>query len=254
MVPSETASGYPIDINDDNSFGADIVYVYMCRGQDRGPEGESAMLQKKILVPLGASERSLKSVHHGLALAKRLGAQIYILQQAASTDPADPLNSTLEEALLDLINSAREAGLVLSHHVAYRNLEDEIVSMAREEGIDLLVFDADDEIGRRLLAQVKPLVASQIIQVKEKTDSDCLVHEAPQEANGIEIGHISEGWGRPGRGGDPQKGPEPTQEAKRIGVWEPCSKAFSERDPAANQPVSGKGGHHEPSFQNTRYR
>ncbi len=123
-------------------------------------------------------------------LAKRLGAQVYILQQVASTEPADPLGSTLEEALLDLINSAREAGLSLSHHVATRDLKEEIVGMAREEGIDLLVFEADDEIGRRLLGQVKPLVASQIIQVKEKTVSDCLIGEAPQEAYGIEIGHV----------------------------------------------------------------
>ena len=72
---------------------------------------------------------------------------------------------------------------------AYENLEEEIVSMAREEGIDLLVFDADDEIGRRLLAKVKPLVASQIIQVKEKSVSDCLIGEAAQEVYGVETGH-----------------------------------------------------------------
>ncbi len=140
------------------------------------------MLQKKILVPLRASEKSLKSVHHALALAKRLGAQVYILQQAASMEPADSLESTLEETLRDLINSAREAGLILSHHVAARDLKEEIVDISREEGIDLLVFEADDEIGRRLLGQVKRLVTSQIIQVKEKTASDCLIGEAAKEA------------------------------------------------------------------------
>ncbi|MDQ1334494.1 MAG: Universal stress protein [Thermodesulfobacteriota bacterium] len=149
------------------------------------------MLQKKILVPLRASEKSLKSVHHALALGKRLGAHVYILQQAASTEPADPFGSTLEETMRDLINSAREAGLTLSHHVATRDFKEEIVDMAREEGIDLLVFEADDEIGRRLLGQVKPLVASQIIQVKEKSDGDGLIGEAPQEGYGIEIGHVS---------------------------------------------------------------
>ncbi|MCF8142305.1 MAG: universal stress protein [Deltaproteobacteria bacterium] len=148
------------------------------------------MLQKKILVPLRTSEKSLKGVHHALALAKRLGARVYILQQAASTEAEDPLGSVLEEALIDLINSARDAGLTLSHHVATRNLKEEIVGMAREEGIDLMVFETDDEIGRRLLGQVKPLVASQIIQVKEKVVSDCLIGDAPQETYGIGIENV----------------------------------------------------------------
>lgn len=147
------------------------------------------MLQKKILIPLRASEKSLKGVHHALALAKRLGAQVYILQQAASTEHADPIGSTLEEALFELINSAREAGLTLSQHVATRDLKEEIVCMVRQEGIDLLVFEADDETGRRLVSQVKPLVACQIIQVKEKSVSDCLIGEAAQEVYGVETGH-----------------------------------------------------------------
>jgi len=147
------------------------------------------MVQKKILIPLRASEKSLKGVHHALALAKRLGAQVYILQQAASTEHAHPLGSTLEEALIDLINSAREAGLTVSHHVATMDLKEEIVGMVRQEGIDLLVFETDDEIGRRLLGQIKPLVASQIIQVKEKSVRDCLIGAGQQEACGIEIGH-----------------------------------------------------------------
>jgi len=147
------------------------------------------MLQKKILVPLRTSEKNLKGVHYALALAKRLGAQVYILQQAASTEEEDPLGSVLKEALIDLINSARDAGLTLSHHVATRNLKEEIVGMAKKEGIDLMVFETDDEIGRRLLSQIKPLVASQIIQVKEKSVRDCLIGAGQQEACGIEIGH-----------------------------------------------------------------
>ncbi|MCF8081464.1 MAG: universal stress protein [Deltaproteobacteria bacterium] len=148
------------------------------------------MLQKKILVPLRTSEKSLKGVHHALALAKRLGAQVYILQQGASTKEEDPFGSVLEEALIDLINSARDAGLSLSHHVATRNLKEEIVGMAKEEGIDLMVFETDDEIGRRLLGQVKPLVASQIIQVQEKVVSDCLLGDAPQETYGTGIENV----------------------------------------------------------------
>jgi nucleotide-binding universal stress UspA family protein len=209
------------------------------------------MLQKKILVPLGASEKSLKSVHHALALAKRLGAQVYILQQAASTDSTDPLAVYLEEALLDLINSARQAGLTLSHYIANRDLKEEIVGMARDEGIDLLVFEADDEIGRRLLLQVKPRVTGQIIQVREKNDGDSPSGDGPEEVDGIEIEHVS---GRPGRGTDPERRAGPIQKAQRDEARETGVRAFSKQDRGATRPPSGQGGNHEQSLQDTRYR
>jgi hypothetical protein len=133
---------------------------------------KSEMSQKKILVPLWPSRKDLKSVHYALSLAKRLQAQIYILQGAAVTGFENPLSGWLEEALLDLINSARQAGLTVSHHIAYRELEVEIVGLVKEEGIDVLVFGGDDQVCERLLLQVKPLVPSQIIQVKEKDHID----------------------------------------------------------------------------------
>lgn len=128
-------------------------------------------MQKRILVPIGASEKSLRSVHHALALAKRLDAQVYILQQGPRKSAA-ALGSTLEDALIDLINSARQDGLTLSHYIATRDLKEEIISVAREEGVDLLVMEADDEMGRRLVRQIEPLVAGQIIQVRGKGDRD----------------------------------------------------------------------------------
>ena len=44
----------------------------------------------------------------------------------------------------------------------------EIVALVRLEGIDVLILNADDEICQSLLLQIKPLVASQIIEVRGK--------------------------------------------------------------------------------------
>jgi nucleotide-binding universal stress UspA family protein len=126
------------------------------------------MFQKKILVPLGRSGKDLKSVHYALSLAERLQSQVYILQQAPSSSFDHQFSAWLDEALLDLINSARQAGLTVSHHITHRELKQEIVDLVIAEGIDLLVFSLDDGLSERLLLQVKPLIPTQIIQVKEK--------------------------------------------------------------------------------------
>jgi hypothetical protein len=134
------------------------------------------MSPKKILVPLALSARDLKSVHYAMSLAERLCANVYILQQVA--DPASgTLSVWMGEALLDLINSARQAGLMVSHHITRRLFEEEIVGLVHSEGIDVLVFGDDDGAGERLLLQIKPLIPSQIIQVKEKDHISYLKQE-----------------------------------------------------------------------------
>ena len=42
------------------------------------------------------------------------------------------------------------------------------MGLVKSEGIDLLVFGTDDGAEEQLLRQLKPLVPSQIIQVREK--------------------------------------------------------------------------------------
>ncbi|UCF91034.1 MAG: universal stress protein [Desulfobacterales bacterium] len=135
------------------------------------------MSQKKILVPLGASAKDLKTVHYALSLAERLHAQVYILQQTAVTDGENPLTVWLEEALLDLINSARQAGLTVAYYIAPRMLEEEIVGLIKGEGIDVLVFGEDDGFCERRLLQIKPLIPSQIIQVNKKNQVSYLAEE-----------------------------------------------------------------------------
>ena len=126
------------------------------------------MMQKKILVPVGSSGKDLNSVHYALALAERLRAQVYILQHDAVDASPNSIATWLDEALLDLINSARQAGLTVSHHIAHRELKEEIVGLVKDESIDVLVFGTDNGACEHLMLQIKDLVPSQIIQVREK--------------------------------------------------------------------------------------
>jgi nucleotide-binding universal stress UspA family protein len=137
----------------------------------------TGMLQKKILVPLGLSEKDFKSVHYALALAERIEAHVYILQQDDGIDSTNPLTPYMGEALSDLINSARQAGLNVSHHIAHKELKEEIIGLVRAEGIDLLVFGVEDGMNKRLLLQIKPLVSSQIIQVTGKNNINYIIGE-----------------------------------------------------------------------------
>jgi len=135
------------------------------------------MSPKKILVPLVPSAKDLKGVHYAMSLAERLHAHVYILQQTAGSGLDNPLSIWMDEALLDLINSARQAGLVVSHHISHRFLEEEIVGIVRDEGIDVVVFSEDDGAGERLVLQIKSLIPSQIIQVKGKDHISYLKQE-----------------------------------------------------------------------------
>ena len=122
------------------------------------------MYHRKILVPLRSSGKDLKSVHYALSLAERIEAHVHILQQDNELGYENSTASYMSEALSDLINSARQAGLNVSH----KELKDEIVDLVKMEDIDLLVFGAEEGVDKHLLSQVKPLVSSQIIQVKGK--------------------------------------------------------------------------------------
>jgi len=126
------------------------------------------MFRKKILVPLGSVGKDLKAVHYALSLAERVQSHVYILQYAPLSSGKTQHSAWMDEALSDLINSARQAGLTVSHLVTHREIGAEIVDLVREEGIDLLVFGTDAGLSDRLLLHIKPLVPTQVIQVKEK--------------------------------------------------------------------------------------
>jgi deoxyribodipyrimidine photolyase len=126
------------------------------------------MNQRKILVPIGAFATNLKSVYYAVALADRLRALIYIVQQV-DTDQAENHQMTwFRETLRDLINNTRQTGIGVSHYMVRTNFKEEIVNLIRAEHIDLLVFSKDEETTERLVHQIRSLIPGQIIQVREK--------------------------------------------------------------------------------------
>jgi Universal stress protein family len=126
------------------------------------------MQQKRILVPVGSSLKDLKGVYYALSLAERLATQIFILQQSENEGEGESHSVWLNEALMDLINSARTAGLSIAHHVAAGDVIGEIVSLVKSESINLLVLGVDDREYENFTLQLKPHIACQIVQVKEK--------------------------------------------------------------------------------------
>lgn len=126
----------------------------------------TAMQRKKILVPLGQHARNLKSVHYALSLAGRIQAQIVIIRQRKSGEETNDNVNLLDKSLEELIDDARQHGVALSLYRIDENLIDEVVTLANAEHIGLLVFNSDDELSEPTMAQIKPLISSQIIQVR----------------------------------------------------------------------------------------
>ena len=122
-------------------------------------------MQKKIMVPLGPEIRDLKSVHYALAAAERLPAAVVILRFA---DDRERCPTWLEEALTDLVASARLAGLQLTIVEAAGAPEREVVDIADQERIDLLVFGEDQQRLERAVLELAPRLEHTMIQVKEK--------------------------------------------------------------------------------------
>ena len=122
-------------------------------------------MQKKIMVPLGPEIRDLKSVHYALAAAERLQATVIILRFA---DGHEERPVWLEEALTDLVASARLAGLKLTIVEAGGNPEREVVDVADHEKIDLLVLSEDQRRLERGVLELAPRLGHIMIQVREK--------------------------------------------------------------------------------------
>jgi hypothetical protein len=122
-------------------------------------------MQKKIMVPLGPEIRDLKSVHYALAAAERLRATVIIFRLAYGSEERP---SWLEEALNDLVASARLAGLRLSLVEADGAPDREVVDLVDQERIDLLVFSEDQRRLEREVLDLAPRLGRLMIRVEEK--------------------------------------------------------------------------------------
>ena len=128
--------------------------------------------QKRILVPVGPQSKDLKGVYHAFALAERMKAKVLVLQIKNQNDENEA-DTWKEELLLDLVNTATQEGLCVSHHIANGSLEKEISDFLREESIEVVVLGEEDQMARTLL-RIRTKIPVQIIQVKEKDNVNYL--------------------------------------------------------------------------------
>ena len=124
---------------------------------------------RKILVPLNIGSKDLNGVYHAMALAERMHAKVIILKiDLDENSGRSEMETWVEDALIDLMQSASIQGLQVSYHIAQDRLEKEITGLIEQESIDLLVFGADDERMTDTLQKLRSRIDIQFIQVKEK--------------------------------------------------------------------------------------
>jgi hypothetical protein len=121
----------------------------------------------RVLVPLGPENKDLKALYHALALAERIRAKIFILLFKHCGE-RQKTHAWVEEAVLDVVNSACQEGLSVSYHIAEDAFEEEIIALVESEHIDLIVFSADGGPMEEALRRIMPRVSSRIIRVQEK--------------------------------------------------------------------------------------
>lgn len=138
------------------------------------------MTRKKILVPFGPDGRDLKCVHHALALAGRMDAGVLIVQWGGQANLPEGRTGWVQEALAEVISDARLAGLPVTHMTVDAPTEDEMASLIEDEGVDLLVLDADRWQLESTLLRHSPRLSGNIIRVKEKEPMNTPVEEDRQ--------------------------------------------------------------------------
>jgi hypothetical protein len=133
--------------------------------------------RRKILVPFGPDGKDLKCVHHALALAERLDAGVLIVQWGGRTDPPGSWQRWVRDALAEVIANARLAGLSVTHMTVSGPADDEIANLVEDEGVDLLVLDAESWHLESTLLRRSPRLSGNIIRVKEKEPMNISVEE-----------------------------------------------------------------------------
>lgn len=126
--------------------------------------------EKKILVLLDAESRELSALHHALALAERISAQVIILRIEPLKEKT-ALASWVDEAVFELLNHAREVGIAVSCNSFRDRSGEAIVGFVREQEIDVLVVGEEERHWEKELLQMKSGMPTQIIRVMEKGET-----------------------------------------------------------------------------------
>jgi K+-sensing histidine kinase KdpD len=125
--------------------------------------------EKKILVVLHPESRELSALHHALALAERIKAQVIVLR-IEPVEQKTAFAGWIDDAVLELLNHAREAGLTVSCNTLKDTSKAALVGFVQEQDIDVIVVGENGRRWVRDLLQMKSGMPTQIIRVSEKDE------------------------------------------------------------------------------------
>jgi len=114
---------------------------------------------KRILVVSRDTQYCRKAVHYGISLARRYGAELYVIHVVHNPFsiqgwnlPVPSLEKEYKQLLLDtrkelaaIINSEREKGVKVKQAVKEGDPEKEIFKMVTDENIDLIIMLAHEQ-------------------------------------------------------------------------------------------------------------
>lgn len=126
--------------------------------------------EKKILVLLHPESRKLSALHHALALAGRIKAQVIVLR-IEPVERKTALAGWVDEAVLELLNRAREAGMSVSCNTFRDPSRAALAGFVREQAIDVIVVGENGRRWVKDLLQMKLGMPTQIIRVSEKDEA-----------------------------------------------------------------------------------
>ena len=125
---------------------------------------------KKILVLVNPESRELSALHHALALAERIKAQV-ILLRVEPLERKTALASWIDEAVFELVNRARESGMSVSCNTLRDSSKAAVAGFVQEQAIDVLVVGENERRWEKDLFQLKSRMPTQIIRVSEKDET-----------------------------------------------------------------------------------
>lgn len=128
---------------------------------DRAGRGRSEFKLKKILVPVDFSECSRKALQYALGFARQFGSEIVLLHVVSPAfvygeygvvDLAGveaEMVKTSDQELEKWVEQEMASGVRFTSRTAQGQIMSEVVDLARDEGIDLIVLSTHGRTGLR---------------------------------------------------------------------------------------------------------
>jgi universal stress protein A len=139
------------------------VEVELTRGDEslleRGTRSASPFTIQRVLVPVDFSECAQKALEYAIPFAKQFNAQLVLLHVVPANYPIGEfgmidvafmekeLRATAEKQLAALVSNRIPKGVVSQSHVRVGRPVSEIVHIARQEQVDLIVLSTHGHTG-----------------------------------------------------------------------------------------------------------